>query len=251
MEIITTHSFSLAANTRGDPRSDKIALALPGRLDTKDYTNFESHIEYLSSLGFYALAVDPPGTWDSPGGIELFTTTNYIRAITGLIEHLGGRPTLLLGHSRGGSVSILVGTPHPNVLGLVLVNPSLGAPSPPDPQSVKAGFYMDYRDLPPGKEKTKRQKEFKVPLAYFEDGGKYDDAKVLKTCTKPKLIFSSAEDEFNSPAYVKEVFTSLPEPKAFHQLPGTHDYRYFPEAVGEVNQQTAAFIKNFFIESVK
>jgi len=128
---------------------------LPGRLDTKDYVNFASHLEYLASKGFYTIAFDPPGTWESPGGIGLFTTTNYLKAVNELIEYYGGKPTLLMGHSRGGNVAVLASM-NPHVIGVILVMSSYTAPT--SPESIENGVHMSYRDFPPGDKKQRNKK---------------------------------------------------------------------------------------------
>ena len=61
MELIKTKSFELASISQGDKNSGKLALLLPGRLDTKDYVSFVSHLKYFADRGFYAVAFDPPG----------------------------------------------------------------------------------------------------------------------------------------------------------------------------------------------
>src|SRR5690349_20918923 len=109
MEMIKTRSFELAVNASGNKNASKLAIVIPGRLDTKDYAHNVSHVDYLSSKGYYAVSFDPPGTWDSPGDIELYSTTNCIKAVDELIEYYGNKPTLLLGHSRGGSIAMLAG----------------------------------------------------------------------------------------------------------------------------------------------
>ena len=249
MNLVKTKSFEIAVNSSGDKNSSKVAILLPGRLDTKDYANFDSHLDYLAHLGFYAVALDPPGTWDSPGGIELFTTTNYLAAVNELIEYLGNKPTLLFGHSRGGAVANIIGTTNPAVVCIITAMASFGAPTPPDHETIKAGVYLDHRDFPPGTEKNPRQKIFAVPLSYFTDGGKYNDAEVLKSCLKPKLVFYGANDEFSSPKRVKKIFATLPDPKELHWLKCTHDYRYFPQIINEVNQATKIFLEQYFSTS--
>lgn len=245
MSIIKTESFRLAVNIKGDLNSNKIAILLPGRLDTKDYQCFDRHLEYLAGKGFFAVCFDPPGTWDSPGSIKLLTTTNYIKSTNELIDYYGNRPTLLIGHSRGGATAILVGNENPATIGIVAIMPSLGAPSYPSPEEIRGDVYWDSRDLPPGTKKTVEQKKFEVPLGYFSDGEKHDDAKVLRVCTKPKLIFYGTKDEFNPSDEVKEVFDKAPGPKMLHGLTCTHDYRYYPEIVEEVNKVIGDFlIKN-------
>jgi len=245
MNIIKTNSFELAVNSKGDLNSKKLAIALPGRLDTKDYACFDNHLEYLAGKGFYALSFDPPGTWDSPGGINLFTTTNYIKAVNELIEHFGNKPTFLMGHSRGGTVSILAGTNNSHVIGIAPIMATYGEPTPPDEESLKTGIKMSYRDLPPGNEKTKEQKKFAMPINYFLDGQKYDVVSILQQCIKPKLILYGTNDEFTTPEKVREVFETIPEPKMIHELDTDHDYRYHPQIVQEVNKIIGKFIEKY------
>lgn len=248
MKIIKTKSFELAVITRGDEKSDKLAIALPGRLDTKDYACFPSHLEFLASKGFYAISFDPPGTWESPGNIELFTTTNYIKAVIELIEYFGNKKTFLMGHSRGGTVTILAGASNPNVIGFAPIMATYGEPTPPDPESIKTGIKVSHRDLPPGTSKTTEQKEFALPVEYFIDGQKYNVKEVLEKCTKPKLLLYGTRDEFTEPEEVMEVFESLPEPKMIHELDTDHDYRYYPEIINEVNKVVGDFLDKYLLK---
>lgn len=245
MNIIKTKSFELAINSKGDPTSKKLALVLPGRLDTKDYECFNSHLEYLANKGFFAVSFDPPGTWESPGGIELFTTTNYIKAANELIEYFGNRPTFLLGHSRGGTVSILVGTSNPAVECFALIMANYGVPTPPNPEAIKMGFKISHRDMPPGTSKTEQQKEFILPISYFIDGQKYNVIDALTKCTKPKLIIYGTRDDFTEASQVEEVFATLPEPKTLHLLDTVHDYRYDSKIIEEVNKVVGDFLDRY------
>lgn len=245
MNIVKTKSFELAVNSKGNQDSDKLAIVLPGRLDTKDYACFDSHLKYLSEKGFFAISFDPPGTWESPGGIELFTTTNYIKAVDELIEYYGNKPTFLIGHSRGGTTSILAGTSSPHVIAFAPIMATYGEPTPPDEESIRTGVKISHRDLPPGTKKTEEQKDFALPINYFKDGEKYNVVGVLEKCTKPKLILYGTRDEFTAPERVKEVFEALPEPKMIHELNTDHDYRYHPEIIEEVNKAFGDFLRKF------
>ena len=100
MKILKTKNFELAVYEKGDFNSPKLAIAIPGRLDTKDYIHNTSLVDYLASRGYFALSFDPPGTWESPGDMSLYTTTNLIKSVNDLIEFFGNKPTLLAGHSR-------------------------------------------------------------------------------------------------------------------------------------------------------
>jgi pimeloyl-ACP methyl ester carboxylesterase len=226
----------------GDENSPKIAIILPGRLDTKDYAHILSHVNYLNTKGYYAMSFDPPGTWDSPGEIELFTTTNYIKAVNELIEYYGNKPTLLVGHSRGGTISILVGSLDQYVEAIVVVMASYGQPTPPKSELIKAGVLMESRDLPPGTTRTIEQKKFALPINYFNDALQYNTADTLTKYTKPKLLFYGDNDQFTKPERVKEVFELTPGPKVLHELHTDHNYRLHPEVIDEVNRTISEFL---------
>ncbi len=246
METIKTKSFELSIFSRGDKNCERFVILLPGRLDTKDYYNFISHADYLVSKGFFVVAVDPPGTWDSPGKIDLYTTTNYIKAINELIEYFGNKPTLLLGHSRGAIVSILVSSTNPNIVGIVLIMANYGEPTPPGQEALQKGFKISHRDLPPGTSKTKEQKDFLLPVSYWEDGRKYNAGQSLKECTKPKLLVYGTRDEFTTVKKVEELYKTLPESKMIKLVDSAHDYRYYPEAVKETEEAVGKFLNKYF-----
>ncbi|MGD1003745.1 MAG: alpha/beta fold hydrolase [Minisyncoccia bacterium] len=247
MDITKTNSFELATFSRGDKDSRRLAILIPGRLDTKDYVNFTSHAGYLASRGFLAVAFDPPGTWESPGGIDLFTTTNYLKAINELIEYFGNRPTLLLGHSRGASVAILASMTNAAIMGIVPVMANFETPTAPTEDAMRKGFQISYRDMPPGASKTKEQKEFALPIAYWTDGARYDIEHALRGGTKPKLLIYGTHDEFTSVDVVKKLYEEIPEPKMIQAIDATHDYRYFPEAVEAVNLAVGKWLENNLI----
>lgn len=241
MQIIKTKSFQLAINTQGSNASKKIAICLPGRLDTKDYINFISHTNYFASRGYFAIAFDPPGTWESPDKID-FTTANYINATNELIEYFGNRPTLLFGHSRGGQTAMLVSCQNPSVTGFAVVNASFSSPTPPNPQKIKNGYLVEHRDIPPGDKRSDKQIEFHLSLNYFKDSKQYDCLPVLNKCSKPKLIMHGTRDQYYSPQEVNNIFVNICDPKMIHELNTEHDYRLYPEIIAEVNQVVGQFL---------
>lgn len=235
MQIIKTKNFEIAVNLSGDKNSPRLAILMPGRLDTKDYANFTSHAEFLSKLDFLVVAVDPPSTWESPGNIDDYTTTNYVKAVNEVIEYFNSRPTLLLGHSRGGATAMLASS-NPAIKWLVVVNSSFGPPSPPKQSELKAGKLLELRDLPPGSSRTEEKVSFELPMIYFEDGAKHDPIKALKSFKGSKLIAHTANDEFVTIEKVKTIYDGLSGPKTFIEIDGTHDYRLFPESIEAVNR---------------
>lgn len=241
MQLLQTKSFQLATYVKGDENAPKLAIAIPGRLDTKDYAHLRSHVDYLAGKGYFALSFDPPGTWESPGGIELYTTTNILEAINGIIEHFGNRPTVLIGHSRGGSNAMLAGTTNPHVTHFVAIMSHHG-PSTVGLPADKQSSTQTTRDLPPGTSRTEERKPFALPYAYFEDQSRYDALPALRTCTKPKLFFYGTKDVLVSEEDVKASYEASAEPKELHALNSEHDYRLHPEIIDEVNQTIGAFL---------
>lgn len=245
---IKTPSFELAAYAKGDEKAEKVALVLPGRLDTKDYIHMTTLVDSLAGQGYYALSFDPPSSWESSGDPNDYTTTNYTKAVHELIEHLGNRPTVLAGHSRGGAVSIVVGASNPNVKAIVPIMASYGNATGPSQADIEAGIYRTTRDILPGDHRSTEQIPFSLPLSYFEDAEQYNPAEEIKKITIPKLLIYGTTDKFTTPERVKEVFASTPEPKELLELDCGHDYRYHPEMVAKVNTAITAFLNKYLSE---
>jgi len=246
--VIKTPSFTLATYQQGNQQSGMLALVLPGRLDTKDYAHMHSHVDMLAARGYLALSFDPPGTWESPGGLELYTMTNYIKAVNELIEHFGNRPTFIMGHSRGSSIATYVATTNPHVTALVSIFCSLAPGAYRNSSSSdweKQGYLVEMRDLPPGGgPETKR---YDLPYAFFEDSKQYDLADGLKACTKPKLFILGKHDELATPDKVRALYDIAAEPKELYELDSDHDYRLHPELIEEVNKVIGRFLEEHHV----
>ncbi|RJQ15649.1 alpha/beta hydrolase [Candidatus Woesearchaeota archaeon] len=230
VNIITTKSFKLAVYMQGNQKAKKLALVLPGRLDTKDYHHMKSHVDYLASKGFLAVSFDPPGTWESPGDIALYTMTNYLKAINELIAYFGNKPTVLIGHSRGGTMAMLAGTRNKHVTHIIAIMSSPVA-------STIIEAYTSYRDTPSG-----GKKEFHLPASYYKDAAQYDLRDALAKCTKPKLFFLGKKDTMVTPESVREAFAKSAKPKQLYELDCSHDYRRYPEKIEEVNKEIGKFL---------
>lgn len=246
MKFIKTPSFELAVYQKGDENAKKLALVLPGRLDAKNYASMTSLVDYLAARGYLAISFDPPGSWESPGTPEDYTTTSYIKAVDELIDKFD-KPTLLVGHSRSGAVSILVGSKNPKVVAIAPIMASYGSAAGPSDKDIKAGVYTTFRDLPPGISRNGERK-FTLPLSYFEDSEKYDPVAELKKFKGPKLLISATHDKFTSPQRVKQVFGSLPEPKMLIELDTDHDYRYHPGMIEAVSRAVGIFLDKYIPE---
>lgn len=245
MDLIKTASFNLACQVVGQANAERLALILPGRLDTKDYSHMLSHVEFMAARGYLAVSFDPPGTWESDGDISLYTETNYAKAIDELIEHFGNKPTVLIGHSRGGSMAMLVGCLNPTVISFVAIMSNL-KPSRCDEERVKNGVIYSVRDLPeesdaPGK------KEFYLPLSYYKDSVAHERISVLKSCTKPKLFIAGLRDQLVSIETVKQAYEAAAEPRLYAEVDCGHDYRRSPVAIKQVEVLIGEFLSNSMV----
>lgn len=247
MNLIKTKSFELATYVRGNLDSDKFALVLPGKLDTKDYPHMKSHVEFLAEQGFHALSFDPPGTWGSPGSIELYTMTNYLQAINELIEHFGKKPTLLLGHSRGGSMAMLAGTNNQFVNAFVSIMSNYSF-SPeihdgyPDDQWKNIGYKSSPRDLPDNPDNFR---DFNLPYNFLKDQIQYDMSDGIRNSTIPKMFVLGKHDPIVKPEVVETAYQISATPKVFYQLDSDHNYRYKPQLIDQVNQYLGEFIERY------
>lgn len=244
MEQIKTKSFRLAIYSKGSPKSPKLALVLPGKLDTKDYSHMQGHTEYLANKGYFALSFDPPGTWESPGDIKLYTMTNYLKAVDEVIKYYGNKPTFIMGHSRGATIATIAGVRSKHTFAFAAVMSSFSKGSfqeESDKEWKKKGFAISRRDLPPGG--GEKIIEFKLPYSFFEDQKKYDLTEDISSSTKPKLFILGKHDDLIPPDTIKETFRLFAEPKEIYELDSDHDYRHYPHLIKRVNEIVGKFLE--------
>jgi len=247
MSFIQTKSFKLAIYTKGNGRSPKLALVLPGKLDSKDYPHMRSHVNFLAKKGYFALSFDPPGTWESPGDTKLYTMTNYIKAANELVEYFGNKSTFVMGHSFGGGVALYVGINNPIVSHFAVVM-SRTSYKPwdrgdyPDEMWKSSGFRISTRDLP---ENFTKKREFKLPYSFLEDRIKYDMSEGLSTSTKPKLFILGKKDNLVDPESVRKGYEIASNPKELFELDFGHDYRLNGVMIEKVNDAIGSFLNKY------
>jgi pimeloyl-ACP methyl ester carboxylesterase len=243
MSTLRTESFALGCYMAGDVESDKLALVLPGLLDTKDYPHMRSHTEFLAALGYYAISFDMPGTWESGNNIEEYTTTNSLRAVSELTMKYS-KPTLLVGHSNGGRLALLASIRNPEVEACIAI---MNAPT-----FVRASNYHDrkvmwkaegtktlFRNDPsnPG-----QQRRFDLPFSFCEDADTYDTRVGLDGLRIPKLFIAGTQDMTVTPGDVRQSFEAAAEPKTMTIIDSDHNYRWHPHVISEVNQLMQEFL---------
>ncbi len=244
MSFIQTKSYKLAVYEKGDANAFRLAVVLPGRLETKDYIHVESHVNVLSELGFHAVAFDPPGSWQSAGAIEDYTVTNYLNALNELIEYYGNKPTFLVGHSLGGSIAALTGESNAHVTAFVgLMSLADGPRVTEDPDWKTDGKIVFFRDLPPGDRHTAEQKQYDLPYSFFEDALTHQTRIALQTCDKPKLFIIGKYDTQNQTSQTPEIYTTIAEPKQLVEIESPHGYRYSKSIISQINKLLKEFVE--------
>ena len=178
-----------------------------------------------------------PGTWESGGDIALYSTTNYLSAISELIAHYGNRPTFVLGHSMGGTMAMHTAVTNPAVVALaaLMSDPSF-VPDASDTERLAkweaSGSKRSYRDLPGNRQATR---QFKLPYAFSEDARQYSAVNGLQTLVTPKLFVAGKQDTLITPEVVKLCYELSAEPKSFATLDTGHDYRRDEAAIRAAN----------------
>ena len=105
----------------------KLALVLPGYLDSKDYLNISGLANKLCILGYTVVRFNPTGTWDSEGEIEDYSITQYLKDIRSVYNFMVKNQkekynkTLIAGHSLGGMMSILYSARNKGIDGIIAI----------------------------------------------------------------------------------------------------------------------------------
>ncbi len=236
--------MNIATYIKGDIDSPKLALVLPGLLDTKDYPHMQSHVDYLAKQGYLAVSLDAPGTWGSGDDIEAYTITNYLGAIDQLITKYGNKPTTLVGHSLGGFVASLAITRSKNIETLIAIMSPHAYVRITNQETINRwrseGVRVSQRDLP---DNADEKKTFRLPYSFVEDAGQYKALPGLAQSTIPKLFVAAKYDVAVEPALVQASYDAAAGPKEFLLFDSDHDYRRHPELIEQMNDVIGGFIK--------
>lgn len=230
-------SFKLATYVAGSPNSEELALVLPGKLDTKDYVHIRSHVDHLATLGYYALSFDPPGTWESSGEPKDYSMTNYLQAIRHIIERHDNRPTLAVGHSRGGSMAILAALRLPAVTRFAAIMSNANPVTVPEGVSIH-DMIPHKRDVP-GRPGEKRAID--LPGNYLYDAAQYELLSGLGRCSKPKLFVYGSRDTEVLESHVRDTFDDAMGPKYLAGIDAAHVYCRQPELIDALNALLTTF----------
>jgi len=189
-----------------DSKTMKLALLLPGYLDSPDYLHMMIFEKRLQKLGYEVKRLDPCDLWKTDDAVS-YTVTNYLKSIRKEIDNnIGGKPReiVLIGHSLGGFMAIMAGNKYKEVTKIIAVSP------PFDFDSIKYwgsdGVRYSKRELPFDSSKFR---EFIVPYSFVTDRLKYPVVEVIKNLEKPLMVVIGLKDDVvlpeESEQYVKLI----------------------------------------------
>ena len=150
----------------------KLALLLPGYLDSPDYLHMMTFEKGLKELGYVVERLDACDLWKT-GNVANYTITNFIKQIKERVEYYkkqNPEEILLLGHSNRGFTSIVALCPPPDKEG--------------SEHKWVNGVRVSKRDLPNDPTKFR---EFAIPDTHIKDAVQYSAVEDVKKIHKPNM----------------------------------------------------------------
>ncbi len=191
----------------------------------------------LADLGIAVLRFDFTGLGNSKGD---FSSTNFssnlqdLMAAANYLEQQYAAPTLLIGHSLGGSAVLAVAQDLPAVKAVV----TIGAPA--TAAHIKHLFADSYHALThqPSVQVELGGRSFNIQRQFIDDLEKYNSVAHIQSLKKALLIFHSPLDKVVSIDEAARIFTAAKHPKSFvsldhadHLLSNPEDSQYVAEVL--------------------
>jgi pimeloyl-ACP methyl ester carboxylesterase len=225
---------------RAAPRSETLAVLIPGFLDSRSWAGTRTLAAELQSSGRTAVSFDPRGTFRTLGDPEQIKPSvqvcDTISAIGMVRPH---ERTVLIGHSFGASIALLAAAEDPRVTDVVAIMPPRCFVWPRDYDAARDNWRRTkirrFDVAAPG---SSVQWQFKVPHSVVDDAVERDLPGTLRRLRHDqRILFVAGRDDTVIPsATVKKLFTECHSArKTFVVLPVCHDYRDHPEQLRMVN----------------
>lgn len=191
----------------------------------------------LANLGIAVLRFDFTGLGNSKGD---FSSTNFSSNLLDLLsaaqylEQHYAAPSLLIGHSLGGSAVLAVAQDIPSVKAVVTIS------APATAAHIKHLFVDSYQQL---KQQSSVEvqlggRNFNIRRQFIDDLEKYNSDIHIQTLDKALLIFHSPADTLVSIDEAARIYTAAKHPKSFvsldqadHLLSDAQDSEYVAEVL--------------------
>jgi pimeloyl-ACP methyl ester carboxylesterase len=215
----------------------KLALLLPGYIESPNYRHLVVIDNKLTALDYTVLRVDPCNLWSTVDANN-YTTTNYVKQVETLINsYQEASPTeiILVGHSLGSLVALLVGSKSNVVTKIICLSP----PSPLGQSDHKwvNGFRVSKKDLP---NNSSEFRIFSIPFSFVTDRNQYSVADSIKNNKKPLTIIIGDQDP--SIVEIEELVNKLHLPNFTKIKNMGHDFRQSEDLCNRVANKIEVFL---------
>jgi pimeloyl-ACP methyl ester carboxylesterase len=216
----------------------KLALLLPGYIESPDYLHLVVIDEGLSGLGYKVVRVDPCLLW-ATGEVENYILTNYIKQIKEIIDSYESdnlEEVVLVGHSLGASAAILVGADDIRVTKIVCLSPAVVLDKSREKWN-ESGIRCSKKDLPTDPNVFR---EFCVPLSHLDDRKQYSVTEALHDLTIPTMFLFGSDDP--SADEIQKVVDSAQISKVVRIENMSHDFRQSLDLCNRVADEVKKFL---------
>ncbi|MEO8544313.1 MAG: alpha/beta hydrolase [Burkholderiaceae bacterium] len=251
--------------------SDTTVFLLHGAYGSKDY--FRPEIETLVRAGLRVVAWDAPGYGLSTlpeGGLRI---EDMAEAAVRLIELMGGRANVLLGHSMGGIIAPAVAVMAPDRIHGLVISATVAAFSQKSEEDKKN--FLAERIEPLKQGKTFRETAGAVVASMFAPGSggplvelvrevalststetfiasieaivRYEGVETLRKVKVPTLLLAGQYDKVGRPDGMENIKKSFIPHAQFHVLPHSGHYA-FAEQPELFNQHLLTFIRQSVVK---
>lgn len=228
----------------------KLAILLPGFLDSKDYAHLVDLDNRLKKQGYLTIRINPTGTWGDEKNIDKYSISQYLDDVDDTIERATERygklnEIVLAGHSLGGTIAMLYASGHNNITTVVaIMSPSTYLRGENEEKIKKwrdEGLKTSIRDLP---NDSSAKKKFVLPYRFIEDAQKYDASKEISKFKGDLLLIAGEKDNCVSLDQIKNVYDAANQHKELILIEDIgHDYRHNQPEIQIVNHEITNFIK--------
>lgn len=198
----------------------------------------------LAERGFGVLRTDFTGLGESEGD---FSDTNFstnVRDLLAGVQWLRENheaPTLIYGHSFGGTAALAAASKTPEVKAVATIN------APFEPKHVLQNFACDIQKIvEEGEQEVELAgRPFVIKKQFVEDIQKYDMKKTVAELDKHLLIFHAPEDSTVSIENARHIYETAKHPKSFIALPGADHFLKEDKDAVYVGQTIAAWANRY------
>lgn len=204
----------------------------------KDFLPEKKITQGLAANGIATLRIDFSGLGKSSGDFKdssFLTNIEDIKIAANWLDQLYQKPSLLVGHSLGGTAVLAVASQIPSIQAIATVG------SPADPSHILHMFedHLDEIKQNGSAQVSFAGRMFTVSQRFVDDVCSYDHVKHLNELDGHKLIMHSTNDQTVDLKNAGEIYTHLKHPKSFfalnqvdHLLTAPDDAKYVANVIG-------------------